>query len=188
MHVTCILGSPVREGNTDTMVRALLAGMKEKADKTMDWLVLNDLVFRGCQACNECKETSVSPCVEEDDMQVVHESLRKADLLVVASPLYMDGVTASVKAFIDRLNAFFGADWSPRLPGLKTVLLYSQGLEDQDAYEEVFRLTEQVYGKFGLQIVSRVVLENAGEHDAAAKRVALLEKLEALGRELARES
>ncbi len=188
MKITCILGSPVRQGNTDTMVRALLDGVKKERAGTVDWFVLNDLVFRGCQACDGCKETPTSPCVEADDMLAVHGSLRTADLLVVASPLYMDGVTAPVKGFMDRLNAFFGADWTPRLPGLRTVLLYSQGMDDEHAYDDVFGLMERVYGKFGLQVVRRVVLADASGHDVAGQSAELSAQLDTLGRELARES
>ena len=63
-----------------------------------------DMAIGGCLGCRHCfKETGV--CVQKDDMQTILDALRKADTLVLASPVYYWGVTSQLKRVIDRTYA-----------------------------------------------------------------------------------
>lgn len=43
-------------------------------------------------------------CFQQDDMRTVYDKLKCADVIVVASPVYFYGVSAQLKAIIDRLH------------------------------------------------------------------------------------
>ena len=43
-------------------------------------------------------------CFHDDDMTAVYEKLKSADVLVIASPVYFYGLSAQLKAVIDRLH------------------------------------------------------------------------------------
>lgn len=52
-----------------------------------------------CSACGACRE---GDCVIEDDMQEVYDLMRRADGIFFASPVYMGGMSAQMKALLDR--------------------------------------------------------------------------------------
>lgn len=43
-------------------------------------------------------------CFQNDDMDGIYEKLKVADMVVVASPVYFYGISAELKAVIDRLH------------------------------------------------------------------------------------
>lgn len=87
------------------------AASREAKVKT---IILNSLSIAPCQHCDGCLETG--RCKVEDDMQMVHSELMKADRLVLASPIYFMGVTAQVKAMIDRCQALWVRKYLLKLP------------------------------------------------------------------------
>ncbi|MCS4483264.1 flavodoxin family protein [Clostridium botulinum] len=58
-----------------------------------------------CTGCNACKKSSQSQCVLKDDMQDIYKSVEKADVLILATPVYVFNMTAQLKTFLDRLYA-----------------------------------------------------------------------------------
>ena len=54
-----------------------------------------------CRACDGCMRNG-GTCVLKDDMAEVLELFQKADVLVLATPVYFYGISAQMKTFIDR--------------------------------------------------------------------------------------
>jgi len=62
--------------------------------------------IRPCQNCGGCDETGV--CVlKGDDMAEIYEAVRKADRIVVASPIFFFALSAQTKAMIDRFQCIW---------------------------------------------------------------------------------
>ena len=128
--VACVLGSPRKNGNTAT-VAARFAETAQSLGAQTQTFVLNELSFKGCQACMACK-TGSDKCVVKDDLADVLDAAREADVLVMASPIYFAHMTGQMKCFIDRTYSFFvpdffNADKPTRLaPGKKCVLILAQ--------------------------------------------------------------
>ena len=96
-----ISGSPRKSGNTDSLLdRALEGALSEGA--FIDKVFLNDLTFKPCQACGRCHRTGA--CGTRDDMADVYKMIERADVVIVASPVYFGTVTAQLKAMIDRFH------------------------------------------------------------------------------------
>ena len=55
-----------------------------------------------CTGCLACMHRTPGECAIKDDMDQIYPHLRTADLLVIGTPVYVDGMTAQVKAVIDR--------------------------------------------------------------------------------------
>ncbi len=108
-----IAGSPRRGGNTDILLEQVISGAaQEKAE--VRTFVLSDLCIAPCRHCDGCLNTG--RCVVEDDMQLIHNELREADRLVLASPIFFMGVTAQTKAMIDRCQALWVMKYILKLP------------------------------------------------------------------------
>ena len=62
---------------------------------------LSDHVVRPCEACDKCSSDAWR-CPIEDDAVPILRKLVEADAMIVGSPVYFGGVTAQLKALIDR--------------------------------------------------------------------------------------
>lgn len=162
MKITAVLGSPIRNGNSEEMVNLFLSGF---AGDDIRIFNINELNCKGCQACDECKKSDSIECALHDELQPAMNSLAESDLIVLASPIYMDQITAQLRIFQDRLNVFLRKDFSTKLKETPTVLLYSQAIEDENNYMNYFNTLKKVYGKFNMKVVDTIVLTDASEHD-----------------------
>ncbi len=115
MKVLGIAGSPRRGGNTDLLLAELIKGAASKGAEVKT-IVLNDLDITPCQHCDAClKEGN---CRIQDDMQMVYRELEQADRIVLASPIQFTGVTAQMKAMIDRCQSLWVRKYVLKIPPL----------------------------------------------------------------------
>ncbi len=115
MKVLGIAGSPRLGGNTDLLLAEVLKGAASRG-AVVKTIILNDLEIAPCQHCDACLEAG--SCRIEDDMQMVYQELEQADRIVLASPIQFMGVTAQMKAMIDRFQALWARKYVLKLPPL----------------------------------------------------------------------
>ena len=104
MNIVVLSGSPRKGANTDTMVEAFAETARE-VGHTVEVVRVASKKIAGCLGCQYCFAHE-GTCVQKDDMADVIESLKGADMVVFASPIYWFDITAQEKAAIDRLYAF----------------------------------------------------------------------------------
>ncbi len=96
-------GSPHgSEGNTHYIVREFLKGA-EKAGAVVENHFLVEKRISHCKACLRCWTETPGTCVVKDDMQDLTERFMEADIVVMATPVHVDGVSGLLKNFMDRL-------------------------------------------------------------------------------------
>ncbi len=103
-YVLGVLGSPREGGNTDLLLDAALEGAAEAGAK-VEKVTLSKLNVGPCTACEGCADGM--RCTTDDDMQSLYPKLEEADVIILASPVYFYGVSAQMKAFIDRAQLFW---------------------------------------------------------------------------------
>ena len=82
----------------------------------------------GCIACEHCHTEGKGECIQKDDMQEIYELLKKAEMLVLASPIYYHGMSGQLKCVIDR---FYAVAYPVKPAGLKKVaMILSSGNAD----------------------------------------------------------
>lgn len=113
LKVLIIAGSPRRGGNTDLILQQVMAGAISKG-ADVKTITPSELDIAPCQHCDGCLNTG--RCIIQDDMQWIHTDLRKAERLVLASPIFFMGLTAQTKAMIDRCQALWALKYSLKLP------------------------------------------------------------------------
>ena len=101
MNVLGILGSPRRGGNAERLLDKALEGASVSG-ASVEKISLNELSIRPCQECGGCDDTG--ECVIADDMTVIYDSIDKADVVILASPVFFGELTAQTKAMIDRFQ------------------------------------------------------------------------------------
>ena len=70
----------------------------------MELVFVADYKVNPCIGCNSCFTREGNKCFQNDDMVGIYEKLKTADMVVVASPVYFYGISAQLKAVIDRLH------------------------------------------------------------------------------------
>ena len=102
-----ISGSPVKKGNVETFLSRAIEILPAK-NVEHDIMHLSGLKIRDCIHCNFClkKQIPGKYCSIKDDAQTVFEKAEKADIIVLASPVYFMRTSAMMAALIDRFRVF----------------------------------------------------------------------------------
>jgi len=120
MMVLGLQGSPRKKGNTDILLSAFIEGA---AGSGADVLTLNPskMKIEPCTGCRFCEKNGYCVITGDDMSREVYPALRKADLIVVASPIFFYGVPSRLKALIDRSQALWSRKYLMKLmdPGAK---------------------------------------------------------------------
>ena len=109
MKLLAIGGSPRRDGNSNSLMRLAVEGAVARG-ATADVLYARDLDVKGCLACDGCKRTPESTCVQDDDMHRVYELVKGCDALLLASPVYFYSLSSWIKQVLDRCYALITPD------------------------------------------------------------------------------
>lgn len=103
MKITVFNGSPRgRSGNTHFMVREFISGAEESGAEAEN-IFLAEKRIKPCRGCFKCWVHTPGKCVIKDDMKELLPLFFISDVVVYATPLYVDNVTGIMKNFMDRL-------------------------------------------------------------------------------------
>lgn len=91
----------MEKGNTALILNPFLEGMKE-AGAEVELFYPKNLKINSCQGDGICLFKTPGKCFQNDDMQQIFPKA-DADIIVLATPLYLDGMTASLKVIAERL-------------------------------------------------------------------------------------
>ncbi len=115
MKILVLTGSPRKNGNSNTLVDNFIKGAQEKGHNVVRF----DSAFKSvhpCTACNHCGMNG--ECVFKDDFEFVRKNIVDADMVVFATPMYYFGISAQLKAVIDRFYAINGQIHTPKKSAL----------------------------------------------------------------------
>ncbi|MCG2713649.1 MAG: flavodoxin family protein [Candidatus Omnitrophica bacterium] len=102
MKITVFNGSPkANRGSTHVIISALLEGM-EKAGASTENILLAQKKIGHCIGCFTCWTKTPGKCILKDDMEGLLKKYMASDIVILASPLYVDHVTGIMKDFMDR--------------------------------------------------------------------------------------
>lgn len=150
MKIASFLGSPRKKGNTAALLDSVLKGINDSAEVESEYFFLHDMKIAPCSGCDACRKADSTGCVIKDDMELIYASLRKADVIILATPIYWWSVTAQMKLMIDRI---YGMDF--KCGKKKVALLMTYGGELPNSGPET---VEKLFS----EICSYVKMEDAG--------------------------
>lgn len=113
LKILGISSSPRVKGNTDLLLREVLAGA-ESAGGLVEYLALRERNISGCVECNSCYKTG--QCRIQDDYQEISQKMIDADRLIVATPIFFMAVSAQCKLLIDRCQCLWARKYVLKKP------------------------------------------------------------------------
>ena len=117
MKIVVLEGSPNKKGSTHLLADCFRQGAEE-AGHTVELIDVAHADLHPCTGCIHCGYEG--PCVQKDDVERIRRKILDADMMVFATPLYYYGISAQLKAMIDRFCAF---NSSIQRKHMKSVLL-----------------------------------------------------------------
>ena len=175
MNILVLNGSPRPQGNTKQMVEAFREGADSSGNKVKVIDVCRKKIG-GCLACEYCHTKGNGNCIQKDDMQEVYDLLKKAEMIVIASPIYYHGISGQLKCVIDR---FYSAAYPKKPITLKKVaMILSSG--DPNMYDgALFSFNGDFLDYLGLENMG--VFTACGAENGSARK---LEELKSFGASL----
>ena len=101
-----LCGSP-RNGATEHVLREALTMLETNGFNT-EFFTVRGKKIGFCTHCDHCLK--YKECIIKDDMNIVYSLLTRADGIIIATPVYNGGISAQVKALMDRCRALLAAN------------------------------------------------------------------------------
>ena len=159
MNIMAFNGSPrKKDWNTVVLLKNVLEGATSAGADT-ELIQLYDLNFTGCLSCFSCKRINRKGdgiCAIQDDLSSVLGRVRKADALIIGTPVYYGAESASTRALIERL-CFPYEKYSKSIKSLfprriSTALIYTMNVNDELleklGYDRHFNYVKAVLEKY----------------------------------------
>lgn len=114
MNVLVLNSSPHKnEQGTGNILKPFAKGMEE-AGANVETVFVNDLHVKPCLGCFSCWGSDSGECVHDDDMTELLPKMKNADIQVLATPVYVDGMTGPLKTVLDRSIPLVSGKWELR--------------------------------------------------------------------------
>jgi|SRR5208337_1565452 len=114
IKVLAFAGSPRRNGNSETLLDWVLASMGGEPEVAIEKVPLTEANINPCRGCNACEK--LNKCVQRDGMDIYHDKIIGADIILLSSPIFCMGLASQVKALVDRAQVFRSRKYVLRLP------------------------------------------------------------------------
>ena len=101
MNVLTIIGTP-HKGNTRAIVDLFLDEFKDKNNKFDEIVLSNDFKYF-CGGCANCILKGEDKCPHYKEINPIVEKIEKADLIILATPVFVGSCSSSMKALLDHL-------------------------------------------------------------------------------------
>jgi multimeric flavodoxin WrbA len=187
----------MEKGNTHKMLTAFLEGMKE-ADAEVETIYAKRLKIRPCTGSFHCWYTKVGECIHSDDMDSLLPKLREADILVLATPVYLP-LPSGIQNFLNRLMPIIEpvlefregrthAKFHDNVKISKIVLISVGGWWEIGNFDKVVRIAEDVAKGVDVEFSGAILRPHASlMNENKEKGEAVLRATKSAGSQLVRE-
>ncbi len=100
MLVFGVMGSPRKFGNTNELLSSFLDGCEDEGAK-VERINISEVDIKPCFGCRFCEKEGRCK-IEDDDTFEVFSLIKRADVVVVATPIFFYGPPSQLKSLIDR--------------------------------------------------------------------------------------
>lgn len=162
MKILLISSSPHKEkSRTYLLAQEVLKGCPDSVNLKI--IHLCDYKIEFCRHCEECHK-KIMHCLIKDDVHMILKKMLESDGIILASPNYINQVTASMKALFDRASHFIHCK---RLLGkYVTGVVSSGGGEDKDVLDYIKYYAHTCAAQYSGGVSSRVPISDEKKKEA----------------------
>ena len=147
MLVVGLQGSPRRKGNSRFLLETFLNAAASFGAETR-LIEVDRADIRPCKEYTVCEKRGTCP-IDDDLPREIYGLIRRADLVVAATPVFFYNMTAQLKALIDRCQTFWARKYrlrwrDPRLKTKKGYLLSVAATRGNNLFDAI-HLTMQYF-------------------------------------------
>jgi hypothetical protein len=154
------------KGVTWKLLERFLVGLEEGGAQT-NVIQLRDLTISYCNACLTCMHKTPGKCAIKDDMDSIYPHLKESDLFVMATPVYVDTMSAQMKAVMDRcicgLDPYLRIDAADRvrhpfswtMPD-KFFLISTSGFPEPESFAPLVQTFRAQAANFGCEPIGEI--------------------------------
>jgi len=184
MKLLAVHGSPRKRGNSSLLLDQYLKGIQEANPAAeITKVYLQEKNIRNCTACDVCHTITPGKCVIKDDMQELYTLFAEASMLVYATPVYWWGVSAQLKTFLDRTNAFDVPN-GQYFAGKKLALLMTYGINLPNKGPELIKASFEEICEFAKMNLVDVYGVCANKSMPVAENAKVLKDVYEMGRKI----
>lgn len=107
--VLAIMAGPRKRYNTDFVLDTFIEGIEESGDVKIEKIYLSDMKIGHCIGCTFCSR--MGKCFQNDDMQPLYDKFNESEGIILASPIYFDGISSFGKTMIDRCQVYWSSKY-----------------------------------------------------------------------------
>jgi multimeric flavodoxin WrbA len=176
-------GSPRKDGNVSTLLELVAKGARDNGAE-VHWYTLFKMKFMACQSCFFCRLHD--DCAINDELRKALQDVKKADAVVIGSPIYHMQMSGPVKNLYDRLFPLTDPNYRPRFGTKKLLTVYSQGMEDPHLFDSYFEYTAAMFPSLGFEWAGNIVCTNGNDPESAERDATLKIQAYEAGKALAK--
>lgn len=170
MFVLGLQGSPRKKGNTSYLLSIFMEEAEKLGVRTQVVEAAKENIIP-CKGCFSCEKTGYCVTKNDDMNPKIFQLLRKADVIVAASPIYFYSVTAQIKTLIDRSQTLWARKYRFNLkdPGSKMrrgFLLSVGATKGKNLFDGVHLIAKYFYDAVDASYEGSLTyrrIENAGD-------------------------
>ena len=196
MNVLILNGSPnLDKGTTGTITKTLEKGLN-KTNPTISTKYVYKLNVNPCQGCFSCWSKTPGQCIHKDDVAKLLPLVADSDILILATPVYVDGMTGPLKTLLDRFIPLIKGRLELRDDHMrhivreevkrgKIALVSSSGFAEMDNFSPLVTHVKALSRNLGRDYVGEVLVPSAWYYMFDEQVLGLaLELVESAGEEL----
>jgi multimeric flavodoxin WrbA len=144
MRIVILQGSPRKSGNTAHVLNWVEQVFRAHMH-TVEQIHLIDYKIGPCRECLSCRKDNTNLCaIKDDDADAILQKVAKADLILLATPVFCWGFPSHLKALLDRMfclvdNYIENPEYKTRLENKPMGLLVTAGGPEEGNAEFVIR-------------------------------------------------
>ena len=170
--IIVLVGSMRKGGNTELLAQAFADGAGKNNE--VEIISVVDYKINPCIGCNSCFKREGNKCFQNDNMNSIYDKLKAADIVVIASPVYFYGISAELKAIIDRLHTPMRNEFKIK----KLALLLVGAAALPNLFDSIKLQYQMVLDYFHLEDLGMVLVRNVKDIGDIKNNAALKEAYE----------
>jgi multimeric flavodoxin WrbA len=176
--IVAIVSSPRKDGNSETIVKAMVEAAKGKGHDVQVFNVAAMKDRRGCIACLGCKKAG--KCVLKDEITPALDAIRDADGVILSTAVYFGQPTGQYRLLEDRFYSFIDGSFTPNIAaGKKLAVVVTAGSAGAD--ELASQITGRMVSFFKFEPIGNITMTDGNNPHTAEQNPQLLAQAAEIG-------